>query len=149
MEKSIESYRILTILKPMIHIKHRLCRFDLHLTQNVLSIDFFYLQNRVCHYPLSFMLAIRGMTAPIAEDECGDLGVMQVPESVDPSTVRKCFEHPLSNTAVSSRDEENSTNQLFKRACWFGAQSGCINGHRWKRCDPRSAGHLVLDCPSG
>lgn len=36
-----------------------------------------------------------------AEEECGDLGVMPVPEGEDPSKYRKCLRHPLAGKHIT------------------------------------------------
>ncbi|EAW12326.1 uncharacterized protein ACLA_062930 [Aspergillus clavatus NRRL 1] len=62
----------------------------------------------------------------MAEDICGDLGVMNVtdlPEGVDPNAVRTCKEHP----------EGIFQKSLDKRDCWFGSPLGCsASGYCYK-----------------
>ncbi len=84
---------------------------------------------------VSFVTALSRGDVSYAEAEalCGALGVMDVPEGVDPHTVRACREHP-----VSARTDEHS---LEKRACWHGKAVGCSKeGWCYKRCDRNWSG---------
>lgn len=68
-----------------------------------------------------------------AESLCGDLGVMEVPEGIDPSTVRVCREHP---DGISSPEVESSADVLQKRKCWRGRAVGCSKkGWCYRSCD--------------
>jgi hypothetical protein len=61
-----------------------------------------------------------------ARDLCGDLGVMAVPEGVDPDSVRLCLEHPAGPIAERQADA---------RACEpIYEPTGCDGGYCWKRC---------------
>lgn len=65
------------------------------------------------------------VTQQEAEALCGAMGVMEVPEGVDPSEVRVCKEHP----------DTDDSNVLKKRQCWHGKDVGCSNsGWCYKSC---------------
>ena len=92
----------------------------------------------------------RNITA--LQEECGNLGVMPVPEGADPSKYRHCLRHPsghdlgptepnsFDGTQGLSRREDSPANVLGKRACWKGRSYGCSSGNSqdkwfcWKRC---------------
>ncbi|KAJ7501639.1 hypothetical protein B0H11DRAFT_1799798 [Mycena galericulata] len=74
-------------------------------------------------------------------DECGALGVMEVPEilpeGVDPTAIRKCAGHPLGINGT--RPGHNSLEGLVRRACvTSGPTVGCEVesgvGYCWKVC---------------
>ncbi|KAF8206610.1 hypothetical protein K438DRAFT_1577068 [Mycena galopus ATCC 62051] len=75
-------------------------------------------------------------------DECGALGVMEVPdvlpEGVNPTDIRKCAGHPVElNGTRADRDDFQG---LVGRACVTSAQFGCTEvngvGYCWKVCGP-------------
>lgn len=96
----------------------------------------------------------RNITA--LEEECGDLGMMPVPEGADPSLYRHCLRHPNGHNidikdlsagdSASARKPSGGTllpagplqhlftkrddapSEIFKRSCWYGASYGCSRG---------------------
>ncbi|RSM20106.1 hypothetical protein CDV31_000900 [Fusarium ambrosium] len=76
-----------------------------------------------------------------ADNECGDLGVMDwsavdLPDYVDSSSLRKCKEHPENIVSPNKRDESNV---LQERACSppgeHGKRWGCSKGgYCWINC---------------
>ncbi|UPX19194.1 uncharacterized protein EKO05_0009463 [Ascochyta rabiei] len=80
-------------------------------------------------------------------EECGDLGVLEIPEGADPSLYRHCAEHPIgaerqwedaSLAPEANKPRSDVANmkgaELFARACYSGAPYGCDKGYCWKIC---------------
>lgn len=100
---------------------------------------------------LSVSSEIDASAAALVE-ECGDLGVMEVPEGADPANYRKCADHPLGasrrkyeqSLAPSDLEEfekrspaELKGADIFGRAaqaCYYDAGLGCSGGYCWKAC---------------
>ncbi|KAL8367003.1 hypothetical protein RB595_007897 [Gaeumannomyces hyphopodioides] len=94
-----------------------------------------------------FAAAVPADTQPT---DCGELGVLEwKPEDfkdkpeVDLSAIRKCKEPfapgespEVHGTSSVKRDDDLLANPLHKRACWYGAPSGCSKekGRCWKKC---------------
>ncbi|KAG7097997.1 hypothetical protein E1B28_005305 [Marasmius oreades] len=83
------------------------------------------------------------VNVPSAADiaECGELGVLtynltDLPEGVDPRSVRKCAGHPLQRITpeIAARDGAPAVSIMGKRDCWFGSPFGCTNNYYWKTC---------------
>jgi hypothetical protein len=83
-------------------------------------------------------------------EECGDLGVLDVPEGQLESEVRHCAEHPRNGDSPAAFDRRNrrgsisiadsAATDIFGRAeqkCWYGASLGCRKGYCWKTCGKR------------
>ncbi len=82
--------------------------------------------------------------------ECGDLGVMEVPEGADPSQYRHCEAHPLGTDrrkykeqSLAPVDEKRSNAGNIKaadifgrkeQACWWESSFGCTGRYCWKSC---------------
>ena len=88
-------------------------------------------------------------------EECGDLGVLEVPEGADASEYRKCANHPLGENprkywqslapidaefvkrdALANPVDLKGAN-IFDRAaqaCYYQAGLGCSGGYCWKAC---------------
>lgn len=83
--------------------------------------------------------------------ECGDLGVMQIPEGADPAAYRKCANHPLGDSkskfpphSVDPSDMKKRANsaqlkgaEIFsraKQACEWNSRGGCSGRYCWKAC---------------
>jgi hypothetical protein len=96
---------------------------------NMRSVIFVLLQAA----SLASALSRADVTQAEAEALCGDLGVMEVPEGVDASTVRACKEHP---TFTGSPNPA-----LEKRKCWYGQAVGCDRGGWcYRTCDNGGTG---------
>lgn len=84
-------------------------------------------------------------------EECGDLGVMEIPTGADPTLYRHCESHPLgpnrriyTNTDLLDPDTVPIPDpaalkgaDIFGRAaqaCTWDASIGCTNGYCWKKC---------------
>ncbi|KAG7097998.1 hypothetical protein E1B28_005306 [Marasmius oreades] len=89
--------------------------------------------------------AMAQVNVPSAADiaECGELGVLtynltDLPEGVDPKSVRKCAGHPglpQITPEIAARDGAPVSTILGKRSCWYGTNPyGCSSGFCWKSC---------------
>ena len=83
-------------------------------------------------------------------EECGDLGVLQIPPGTDPTLYRHCAGHPLGSNrrehadqslAPAEQKRSNAGNikaaDIFGRkeqACYWDAALGCSGGYCWKAC---------------
>ncbi|PMB69120.1 hypothetical protein BM221_005706 [Beauveria bassiana] len=84
------------------------------------------------------LLSLGNSRANVTESEaqllCGNLGVMKVPDGVDPKSVRTCREHP------SIRDIQDVM-RLEKRKCWYGRDAACSKkGRCFRTCDNGGTG---------
>lgn len=59
-------------------------------------------------------LSVTALEVDLAAD-CGDLSVMTVPEGADPSTVRKCADHPLGNDRKKYEQSLPLADQEFQK----------------------------------
>ncbi|KAI1809134.1 hypothetical protein GGS20DRAFT_573402 [Poronia punctata] len=68
-------------------------------------------------------------------DECGRKeNVMIPPPGANETEYRHCSNHPLGDAKAHVTRALGLTNNLNKRDCWFGSNTGCTNGYCWKRC---------------
>ncbi|KAF8592717.1 hypothetical protein K439DRAFT_31845 [Ramaria rubella] len=94
-----------------------------------------------------FPQTITAASVSSAAEECGALGVMEVPDvlpdGVTVADVRKCAGHPLELDGGASRvtnGTSHATRDLETRkedACETGAPYGCTRGFCWKVCGPK------------
>ncbi|KAH7126592.1 hypothetical protein B0J11DRAFT_432271, partial [Dendryphion nanum] len=87
-------------------------------------------------------------------DECGSLGVMEVPRGENATEYRKCRDHPLASkqspevvpkrsvgsTSPANTFERRRRADIEKRACWHGASFGCSDNWCWSICDHYTTG---------
>lgn len=84
---------------------------------------------------MALALSANAVSPPTPSEiaKCGDLGVTgsndtALPPGVDPSQVRTCVDHPLSNETIPEPS-------LEKRECYYGSKDkGCDKGYCWKKC---------------
>lgn len=81
-----------------------------------------------------------GAAITSAAAECGNLGVMEVPdtlpEGVTADKVRKCAAHPLDANGESLSREVNDLVKRGAQECETKASFGCSKGFCWKVCGP-------------
>lgn len=82
-------------------------------------------------------------------EECGKLGVMEVPEGVPESDVRHCAEHPLGRDVDFGNDYKRGPTSVHNRhaadifpkdalKCYWGDKPwGCMGGKCFKKCGAR------------
>jgi len=65
-----------------------------------------YLANFFAQCVIARSLAVPDDLSPTTDvEECGDLGIMPIPDGADPSLYRKCLLHPLGNINPTKDDE--------------------------------------------